>query len=55
MLREKRVDVKALRKGAGRTALRPRYSVFDCSKLFAAGIQMRSWKEGLRAYLSTVK
>lgn len=54
ILRVKRVEVKALRRGGGgRNALRPRYSVLDGSKLFAAGIRMRPWQEGLRAFLST--
>lgn len=45
--------VKPLRRGAGaRSALRPRYSVLDCSKLHAAGIRMRPWIESLRACLS---
>jgi len=49
------VEVKALRRGTGgRNALRPRYSVLDGSKLFAAGVRMRPWQEGLRAFLSTV-
>jgi dTDP-4-dehydrorhamnose reductase len=34
------------------TALRPAYSVFDCSKLVSAtGRQVRPWREALRAYL----
>jgi dTDP-4-dehydrorhamnose reductase len=44
--------VKPLRRGSGaRSALRPRYSVLDCSKLHAAGIRMRPWIEALRACL----
>jgi dTDP-4-dehydrorhamnose reductase len=55
MLKVKKVDVKPLRKGAGgRGALRPRYSVLDCSKLLNAGIRMRPWKDALRGYLATV-
>jgi dTDP-4-dehydrorhamnose reductase len=45
--------VKPLRRGAGaRSALRPRYSVLDCSKLAAAGIKMRPWIESLREHLA---
>jgi dTDP-4-dehydrorhamnose reductase len=54
ILRVKDVDVKPLRKGAGRAALRPRYSVLDCSKLAAEGIRLRPWKEALRAFLTSV-
>ena len=55
ILKVKRCEVKALRRGTGgRAALRPRYSVLDCSKLMGAGIQLRPWKAGLRAYLSSV-
>ncbi len=44
--------IKAIRRGAGaRSALRPRYSVLDCSKLMSHGIQMRPWIEALREYL----
>lgn len=47
--------VKPLRRGAGaRSALRPRYSVLDCSKLNAAGIRMRPWVDALRDHLSTL-
>ncbi|MBI3857883.1 MAG: dTDP-4-dehydrorhamnose reductase [Planctomycetes bacterium] len=47
--------VKPLRRGAGaRSALRPRYSVLDCSKLQAAGVRMRPWIEALRDHLSTL-
>lgn len=45
--------VKPLRRGASaRSALRPRYSVLDCSKLDAAGIRMRPWIEALRHHLA---
>lgn len=45
--------VRPLRRGAGaRSALRPRYSVLDCSKLAAAGIRMRPWIEALRDHLA---
>jgi dTDP-4-dehydrorhamnose reductase len=55
ILKVKKVEIKALRRGTGgRAALRPRYSVLDCSKLFGAGIQLRPWKAGLRAYLASV-
>ncbi len=55
ILKVKRVEVKALRRGiGGRSALRPRYSALDGSKLFGAGVLMRPWQEGLRAFLSTV-
>ena len=55
MLKVEGVDVKPLRRGqGGHTALRPRYSVLDCSKLYGAGIQVRPWKAGLRAYLASV-
>jgi len=54
ILKVKRVEVKPLRRGTGgRSALRPRYSVLDCSKLYGAGIQVRSWKAGLRAFLAS--
>jgi dTDP-4-dehydrorhamnose reductase len=44
--------VKPLRRGAGaRSALRPRYSVLDCTKLSNAGIKMRPWIEALREHL----
>jgi len=44
--------VKALRRGSGaRSALRPRYSVLDCSKLGNAGLKMRPWIEALRSHL----
>jgi dTDP-4-dehydrorhamnose reductase len=47
--------VKPLRRGAGaRSALRPRYSMLDCSKLNAAGVRMRPWIEALREHLSTL-
>lgn len=47
--------VRPLRRGAGaRSALRPRYSVLDCSKLAAAGIRMRPWVESLRDHLATL-
>jgi dTDP-4-dehydrorhamnose reductase len=47
--------VKPLRRAAGaRSALRPRYSVLDCSKLTSAGIRMRPWIEALRDHLSTL-
>jgi dTDP-4-dehydrorhamnose reductase len=47
--------VKPLRRGAGaRAALRPRYSVLDCSKLQAAGVPMRPWIDGLREHLASV-
>jgi dTDP-4-dehydrorhamnose reductase len=47
--------VKPLRRGAGaRAALRPRYSVLDCSKLEAAGIVMRPWNDALREHLASV-
>jgi dTDP-4-dehydrorhamnose reductase len=37
----------------GRKAARPRYSVFDCSKLEGdTGVAMRSWQEALREYLA---
>jgi dTDP-4-dehydrorhamnose reductase len=52
LLRVVGCEMKAVRRGAGgRSALRPRYSVLDCSKLRAAGIHLRSWKEALRAFL----
>jgi dTDP-4-dehydrorhamnose reductase len=55
ILRAKRVQVKPHRRGSGgRAALRPRFSVLDCSKLFSAGIQLRPWKAGLRAYLTSI-
>ena len=48
--------VKPLRRGAGaRAALRPRYSVLDCSKLAGLGIRMRPWIEALRAHLAPKK
>jgi len=47
--------VKPLRRGAGaRSALRPRYSVLDCSKLAAAGIRMRPWIDALRGHLAAL-
>ncbi|HVE16239.1 MAG TPA: NAD(P)-dependent oxidoreductase, partial [Chthoniobacterales bacterium] len=47
--------VKPLRRGAGaRSALRPRYSVLDCSKLASAGVRMRPWIEALREHLATL-
>ena len=55
ILKVKRVEVKPMRRGSGgRSALRPRFSVLDCSKLFGAGIHMRPWEESLRAFLATV-
>jgi len=47
--------VRPLRRGSGaRSALRPRYSVLDCSKLNAAGIRMRPWIEALRDHLAPI-
>ena len=47
--------VKPLRRGAGaRSALRPRYSVLDCSKLASAGVRMRPWVEALRDHLASL-
>jgi dTDP-4-dehydrorhamnose reductase len=44
--------VKPLRRGSGaRSALRPRYSVLDCTKLANAGLKMRPWIEALRNHL----
>lgn len=44
--------IKPLRRGTGaRSALRPRYSVLDTTKLANAGIRMRPWIEALRAFL----
>ena len=44
--------VKPLRRGSGaRSALRPRYSVLDCTKLANAGMKMRPWIEALRNHL----
>lgn len=44
--------IKPLRRGTGaRSALRPRYSVLDSTKLNNAGIRMRPWIEALRACL----
>jgi dTDP-4-dehydrorhamnose reductase len=55
ILKVKRVEVKSLRRGTGgHSALRPRYSVLDCSKLYGAGIQVRPWKAGLKAFLTSV-
>lgn len=52
LLRVVGCEVKALRRGAGgRTALRPRYSVLNCTKLHDAGIKLRSWKDALEAFL----
>jgi len=37
----------------GRKAARPKYSVFDCSKIKnATGVTMRSWQEALQEYLT---
>jgi dTDP-4-dehydrorhamnose reductase len=49
--------IKPLRRGTGaRSALRPRYSVLDTTKLSNAGIRMRPWIEALRSFLPpTVK
>jgi dTDP-4-dehydrorhamnose reductase len=48
--------VKPLRRGAGaRSALRPRYSVLDCSKLAMLGIRMRPWIDALREHLAPRK
>ncbi len=45
-------SVRPIRRGTGgRTALRPRSSVLDTSKLAAAGITLRPWIDALRAYL----
>lgn len=47
--------IKPLRRGTGaRSALRPRYSVLDCSKLLNAGIKMRPWIEALREHLGAL-
>jgi dTDP-4-dehydrorhamnose reductase len=54
MMGVKDVDVRPLRKGAGRTALRPRFSVLDCSKLAAEGIRLRPWKDALREFLKSM-
>jgi len=44
--------VKPLRRGAGaRSALRPRFSVLDCTKLANTGIRLRPWIEALKAHL----
>jgi dTDP-4-dehydrorhamnose reductase len=52
ILKVRSVEVKPLRRGAGqRAALRPRYSVLDGSKLRAAGVRMRNWKDALREFL----
>ena len=41
-------DIHLLRRGSGgRTALRPRYSMLDVSKLGREGIQLRSWRAAL--------
>lgn len=46
-------DVHLLRRGAGgRTALRPRYSMLDVSKLGREGIQLRSWRQALAAAIA---
>jgi dTDP-4-dehydrorhamnose reductase len=49
------VQIAPIRRGTGgHLALRPRYSVLDCSKLASEGIQMRSWKESLRSFLPSL-
>jgi dTDP-4-dehydrorhamnose reductase len=46
-------DVRPLRRSSvSTTALKPRYSVLDCSKLAGLGIRLRSWKDALRAVLA---
>jgi dTDP-4-dehydrorhamnose reductase len=47
-----RIEVRPTRRGPGaRTALRPRYSALDCSKLSALGLHLRPWQESLREFL----
>jgi dTDP-4-dehydrorhamnose reductase len=47
--------IKPLRRATGaRAALRPRYSVLDCTKLANAGIRMRPWIEALREHLGAL-
>src|SRR5579864_7611886 len=47
--------IKPLRRGSGaRSALRPRYSVLDGTKLANAGIRMRPWIEALREHLGAL-
>jgi dTDP-4-dehydrorhamnose reductase len=43
------------RAGGGNSALRPRFSVLDCSRLLGRGIRMRSWREGLREAVASIK
>ncbi len=51
-LGEKNLQVAPIRRGGGgHLALRPRYSVLDCSKLAREGIKMRLWREAVRSFL----
>lgn len=42
------------RAGGSNSALRPRFSVLDCSRLLGRGIRMRSWREALKAAVKEV-
>jgi dTDP-4-dehydrorhamnose reductase len=47
-------QVKPIRRSSmGQSALRPRFSVLDCSKLAGLGIKLRSWKDALREALAS--
>lgn len=52
ILGERSVSLRPRRQGFGaRAALRPRYTVLDGTKLSAAGIRLRPWREALKAFL----
>lgn len=49
-------QVKPLRRSSmPQAALRPRFSVLDCSKLAGLGVKLRSWKDALREAISSRK
>ena len=54
-LGDRGVQLAPIRRGTGgHLALRPRYSVLDCSKLAGEGVKMRPWKEALRSFLPSL-
>ena len=54
LLGGKESEVKPQRRSAVPvTALRPRFSVLDCSKLITLGVKMRSWRDALKELLAS--